>query len=111
MYRAADGDPDDSDSPLDRTGTLVGVSQGDTKVLVMTEERRGKRERDVMKDAVRQAEGQRRERVEDWEKNSSAMENENKETMWSCPVTLHLEVKQRSEIRQRLGQRDCNTDN
>lgn len=50
----------------------MGVPQGDTEVLVMTEKRGGERERErgAMKDAVRQAEGQRdRERVEDWEKN------------------------------------------
>lgn len=86
----------------------MGVSQGDTEVLVMTEERvgGGERERDAMKDAVRQAEGQReKERVEGWEKNSSAaMKDENEETMWTCPVTFHLEVKQRSAIRQRQGQ-------
>lgn len=57
----------------------MGESQGDAKVLVMTGER-GERERDAMKDTVRQAEGQR-ERVEGWEKNSSAMEDENEETM------------------------------
>lgn len=60
-----------------------------------------------MKDAVRQVERKReRERVEERENDEINQDEKNKETtwMWTCPVTFHLEVKQRSEIRQRCGQ-------